>query len=278
MNGLGESPDHTPEVIHLSGVSVVREGQIILDTVDWVVHRDDRWVLLGANGSGKSTLLRVAGMALLPTRGSVAVLGERYGHTDARLLRRRIAVVSQALLRQLRPSLTAHEIVLTGRTAALEPWWDAYTPEDHAAADRLLASPEVDPDRPFAVLSEGERQQVLLARALMGRPELLLLDEPAAGLDLGARERLVTRLAALTADPTAPPLVLVTHHVEEIPPGTTHVGFLAAGRVLAAGPLEDVLTDAQISACFGLPISLQNSAGRWSARTTLPGLSLSTAR
>jgi iron complex transport system ATP-binding protein len=254
-------------------VAVVRDGRAILDDVDWDVGSGERWAVLGPNGSGKTTLLHVAGMRLLPTRGEVEVLGARYGRTDARALRARVALVSGAILRSLRPTLSAHDVVLTGRHAALEPWWHRYDAEDHARADRLLAESGLGrvSSQEFGVLSEGERQQVLLARALMGEPELLLLDEPAAGLDLGARERLVGRLAALAAAPDGAPLVLVTHHVEEIPPGTTHVALVRAGRIIEAGPAGSVLTSAAVSRCFDVAVTVQRSGGRWTARARRDG-------
>ena len=207
-------------------------------------------------------------MRLLPTAGGVEVLGERYGRTDARALRRRIAFVSGALLRSLRPAITAHDIVLTGRFAALEPWWQRYEPEDHQRAHRLLAEAGMAEasERTFAVLSEGERQLVLLARALMGEPELILLDEPAAGLDLGNRERLLSRLATLAADPAAPAMALVTHHLEEVPPGTTHALLLRGGRVVVSGPVGDVVTSETVSACFEVPVVVERADGRWAAR------------
>jgi iron complex transport system ATP-binding protein len=261
-------------VVRLCQVYVVRDGMAVLDGIDWEVGPGQRWAVLGPNGSGKTTLLRVAGMQLLPTRGSVEVLGETSGRTDARDLRRRVAFVSGALLRSLRPTITAHDIVLTGKFAALEPWWHHYEGIDHARADRLLAEAGMaeTSGRTFEVLSEGERQQVLLARALMGRPEVLLLDEPAAGLDLANRERLVARLASLAADPAVPPVVLVTHHVEEIPPGTTHGALLRRGRLMAAGPIAEVLTSEAVSACFELDVRVEHSAGRVTARAVgLPG-------
>jgi iron complex transport system ATP-binding protein len=252
---------------------VVRDGRPILDEVDWEVWPGERWAVLGPNGSGKTTLLHVAGMRLLPTRGTVEVLGAQYGRTDARALRTRVALVSQAMLRSLRPTLSAHDVVLTGRYAALEPWWHHYGTADHARADALLLEAGLGrvSSQEFGVLSEGERQQVLLARALMGAPELLLLDEPAAGLDLGARERVVAHLAALAAEPEASPLVLVTHHVEEIPPRTTHVALLRAGRVICTGATETVLTSATVSACFDVPVTVERSGGRWTARASLGG-------
>lgn len=263
-------PDGPAPAVSLRGVSVVRDGRAILDAVDWEVLPGERWAVLGPNGSGKTTLLHVAGMRLLPTRGTVVVLGARYGRADARMVRTRVAFVSQAVLRSLRPTLSAHDVVLTGRYAALEPWWHRYGPDDHRRANELLVEAGLGPVscQEFGVLSEGERQQVLLARALMGQPELLLLDEPAAGLDLGARERLVTRLAAVAGAPDTVPLVLVTHHVEEIPPGTTHVGLLRAGRIMTAGSAETVLTSHNVSACFDVPVTVQRDAGRWTARAS----------
>ncbi len=211
----------------------MRDDNPLLHDITWTVQAGERWALLGPNGSGKTTLLRVAGSALWPTRGTVHILGERLGKVDMRLLRQRIAVVSAAVTRALRPTLSAIDVVLTGRHAALETWWNEYTDDDRAEADRLLHEAGFGGDafdqRPFGLLSEGERQQVLLARALMGSPELVLMDEPAAGLDLGARERLIGRLAALAEDPAVPPLVLVTHHAEEIPPGVTPCRALARG-------------------------------------------------
>jgi iron complex transport system ATP-binding protein len=250
------------------GVGVVREGRALLRAVDWQVHADERWVVLGPNGSGKTTLLSVAAMRLLPTVGQVAVLGQRYGRCDARAVRQRVALVSAALTRQIRPAISAHDVVVTGRSGALEPFWQDTTDADHRRAAVLLAEGGLGDaaERPFGVLSEGERQQVLVARALMGQPELLLLDEPAAGLDLGARERLLARLAAVAADPSSPPMVLVTHHVEEIPPGTTHAALLRAGAVLAAGPIDDVLRSETVSACFGVEVVVARSGDRWHAR------------
>lgn len=260
-----------PAPVRLRGVGVVRDGVAILDAVDWEMGPGERWVVLGPNGSGKTTLLRVAGMRLLPTRGTVEVLGETYGRSDARAVRRRVAFVSQAILRGLRPTLAAHDVVLTGRDAALETWWYRYDEDDHRRARHLLEAAGLAgaAERPFGVLSEGERQQVLLARALMAEPELLLLDEPAAGLDLGARERLVTRLAVLAADPETPPLALVTHHVEEIPPGITHGALLRGGRLVAVGPIDEVLTTTAVSSCFGVPITVRRSNGRWTAHAAI---------
>jgi iron complex transport system ATP-binding protein len=253
----------------LEGVSVIRDGVVILDDVDFEVRRSERWVILGPNGSGKTTLLSVLGMRLLATRGTVEVLGQRAGHTDARTMRRRVAFVSQAVLRQLRPTMSTLEAVISGRHAALETWWNEYTEQDFEKARELLEGARLAAreDVDFGLLSEGERQQVLLARSLMADPEMLLLDEPAAGLDLSARERLVTRLAALASDPRTPPMVLVTHHTEEIPPGTSHVALMRNARVERRGPIRDVLVDDSLSGCFGTDLHVEIVGERWFARS-----------
>jgi len=254
--------------LSLRGVTVRREGVPVLAGVDWCVDANDRWVILGPNGSGKTTLLQVAAARLWPTTGTVEVLGARLGAVDVRTLRPRVALVSGAVTRQLRADLPARDVVVSGRHGALETWWHRYSPEDWAKADGLLARAGVGEirDRPFGVISEGERQHVLLARALMSDPELVLLDEPFAGLDLGARERLLVQLGALAAEPGGPPVVLVTHHCEEIPPGFTHGGLVSRGRLVAAGPLDRVMTSAQVSACFGVPVTVGCTGGRWWSR------------
>ena len=247
-------------------------GAVILDGVDWVVSPGDRWVIVGANGSGKTSLLRLAGAQSRPSMGTVDVLGERLGRTDLRELRRRIGVASAAISEQLRPALSAHDTVVTARHGALEPWWHDYDADDHARADELLDAMgcAAFAQRPLATLSQGERQRVLLARALMPRPGLLLLDEPAAGLDLPAREGLVARLAVLTADATAPPMVLVTHHVEEIPPGTSHALLLRRGRLVASGAIDATLTAEALSDAFELPVRVEHRDGQWAAWASRP--------
>jgi iron complex transport system ATP-binding protein len=257
-------------LIRVDGVSVVRDGTALIEDITWEVRAGERWALLGPNGSGKTTLLRVVGSALWPTRGVVEILGERLGRVDMRVLRQRIATVSASISRSLRPELSALDVVLTGRYAVLETWWHEFSTDDRAEADRLLRRAGFGGDsfdgRSFGLLSEGERQQVLLARALMGRPELLLMDEPAAGLDLGARERLVGQLSALADDPSVPALVLVTHHLEEIPAGITHAALLRDGSMVASGPVDNVLTSSVVSDAFGIDVAVEHSAGRWSAR------------
>jgi iron complex transport system ATP-binding protein len=259
--------DHSP-VIALCAVGVRREGTVVLDNVDWVVLPGERWVILGPNGSGKTTLLTLAAARLWPSSGSVEILGARLGRVDVRTLRPRISLVSGSVTRQLRADLPARHVVVSGLHGALETWWHTYSDRDWDEADRLLAEAGFASigSRPFGVISEGERQHVLLARALMSSPELLLLDEPAAGLDLGARERLVSRLGVLAADPASPPTVLVTHHCEEIPRGFTHAGLVRQGRLMASGPLEEVVTSALVSDCFDLDVTVGQHDGRWWSR------------
>lgn len=255
--------------VRLEDVSVVRNGTVILDGVSMAIRPHERWVLLGPNGSGKTTLLSVVGMRFLPTRGAVEVLGETAGRTDTREMRKRIVFVSQSLLRQLRPTMSVLDAVISGKCAALETWWNEYSAQDRARAMSLLTDARLGayPERAFGLLSEGERQQVLLARALMAEPELLLMDEPAAGLDLAARERLVSRLGAIVADSAMPPMVLVTHHTEEIPPGTTHAALMRSARVVASGPVRDVINDENLSSCFDTAIRVEEFDGRWFARS-----------
>jgi iron complex transport system ATP-binding protein len=256
-------------LVELESVVLLRDGERVLGELDWIARADERWVVLGPNGSGKTSLVSLAGAQTFPSLGRATVLGEELGKTDMRALRRRIGWVSGALLRSLRPRFTAHEIVMMGRHGALEPWWHDYDDADRARAHALLAAAGHAgiAERPLAVLSEGERQQVMLARALMQSPDFLILDEPFAGLDLGARERLVSRLDALANDPTAPPFVLVTHHVEEIPRAASHAILLEKGRVIAQGAIDDVLASEAPSRAFGLPLDVrrEGSRGRWRA-------------
>jgi iron complex transport system ATP-binding protein len=253
--------------LEFSNVGLVRGDTVILDGINWAVAEGDRWIVLGANGSGKTSIIRIASLYLHPSTGDVDVLGERLGRVDVRRHRRRIGVVSASFADLLRPGLTAIEIVMTAKNAALEPWWHQYDGADRTRAVELLdrfgcASLA---EHPFATLSSGERQRVQLARTLMTDPGLLLLDEPTAGLDLGGREDLVHRLSALAADPSTPATVLVTHHVDEIPPGYDHVLLLRGGRVTAAGPIDDVLTSTALSECFGIDVTLERRDGRFSA-------------
>jgi iron complex transport system ATP-binding protein len=254
--------------LSLAGVSLVLDGTRVLEGVDWRVARDERWVVLGPNGAGKTTLLRVAALYQHPSQGTVEVLGARLGRCDVRTLRERVAFSSPALAAALEPSMTARDVVMTARYAALAPWWHAYTDADRARADELLARfgcAALAAHR-FPTLSAGERQRVLLARTLMNEPGIVLLDEPTAGLDVGGREELVRDLAAWALDPGRPPLVLVTHHLEEIPPGFTHALVLRDGRVLAAGPLPDTVTSEVLTDAFGLGLVVEERSGRYAAR------------
>ena len=253
--------------LRLADVGVVRDGSTILHGIDWTVADGERWIVLGANGSGKTTLVRIASLYLHPSTGTVEVLGEQLGRVDVRRHRRRIGVVSASFADLLRPGLTATEVVMTAKFAALEPWWHTYEDADRAKAVELLGrfGCAALAEHHFTTLSSGERQRVQLARTLMTDPGLLLLDEPTAGLDLGGREDLVQRLAALARDPATPATILVTHHVDEIPGGYDHVLLLKDGRVLAAGPIDDALTSESLSDCFGLAVTLERRGGRWSA-------------
>ncbi len=261
-------PDGPGIVLRLSGVGIRRDGRWILDGIDWTVRSGERWAIVGPNGSGKTTLLQVASTYLWPTRGSVEVLGKRLGRVDARELRRRIGLVSAALANEIDASLTATDIVLSARHAALAPWWAAYSAADEARADAALARLGLGglERRTFATLSSGERQRVLIARTLMTDPELVLLDEPAAGLDLGAREALVARIAELTADPAIGAVALVTHHIEEVPPGFSHALVMAGGRVVAAGPIASTLSGPVLSAAYGIGLQVDSVDGRYWAR------------
>lgn len=258
----------TSVAFSLANVSVYRDGVALLHAIDWRVQADERWVVLGPNGSGKTTLCQVASMDLHPSRGRVQALGETLGRTDVRALRARIGVTSDAVSTQVKPHLVARDVVMTAKFGALDPCWHRYDDADEVRAraqlDRLGCGTLAL--RTFGTLSSGERQRVLVARALMPDPELLILDEPTAGLDLAGREALVTALSAVASDPDAPATVLVTHHVDEIPPGFTHVLLLAGGRCVAAGPLLPTLTAETLSHCFGLPLRVEHRDGRWSAR------------
>ncbi len=254
--------------LRFDAVSLQLDGTRVLDRVDWEVRPNERWVILGANGAGKTSLLRVASLYEHPSSGTVDVLGQRLGRTDVRTLRERIAFSSPALAAKLEPSMTAVEVVMTARYAALAAWWHRYTDADRARASRLLDEWRCGSlaDHRFPTLSAGERQRVLLARTLMNEPGIVLLDEPTAGLDVGGREELVRDLAGWALDRSRPPLVLVTHHLEEIPPGFTHALVLREGRVTAQGRLADVATSAVLSDAFGLPLCVDARDGRYSAR------------
>jgi iron complex transport system ATP-binding protein len=260
--------DPDPAIVEVRGVTVRRGGRTILGPLDWRVGPGERWAVIGANGSGKTTLLSVVGLTLWPTSGTVDVLGARYGRVDSREVRRRIGAAGSAVELHLRDDLTPIDLVMTARHAATEPWWHIFTDADRARARELLGRLGIAAvaDHPFGTLSAGERRRVSIARALMPDPNLLLLDEPAASLDLGARETLLRDLSLLAGDERPAAIVLVTHHVEEIPAGFTHALVLCAGALVGAGPLAGVLTDDVLSRAFQLPIAVQHRDGRTWAR------------
>jgi len=247
----------------------IRRGQAtLLDRVSWRVDEGDRWVILGPNGAGKTTLLQVASAQIHPTAGVAGILDEVLGTVDVFELRPRIGLTSAALAERIPRSERVHDVVVSASYGVVGRWREAYDELDHDRAGQLLT--EVGAlhlvDRTFGTLSEGERKRVQIARALMADPELLLLDEPAAGLDLGGREDLVSTLSVLASDPASPTTVLVSHHVEEIPPAFTHALLLRRGQVVAAGPVAEVVTEANLATAFGMPLALSHEDGRWSAR------------
>lgn len=255
-------------IIRLEGVSVRRSGRTILGPLDWAVNAGERWVVLGANGSGKSTLLSVVDMSLWPTTGRVEVLGERYGRIDVRDHRRRIGLAGSAVEGSFRDDLPPTDLIMTARHAATEPWWHDYTDADRERARELairFGLGEVM-GHPYGTLSAGERRRTSIARAMMPDPELLLLDEPTTSLDLGARETLLRDLTALAEAPEPAAIVLVTHHVEEIPAGFGHALVLRHGSIVAGGPMADVLTDDVLSVAYDLPILVERRGGRATAR------------
>ena len=255
-------------VVELAEVSVVRGGSRLVDGVDWVVDETDRWVVIGPNGAGKTTLLQVLAAQIHPTTGVAGLLGDVLGTVDVFELRPRIGLTSAALADRLPRSERVSDVVVSASYAVLGRWREQYDELDYKRAESLLAELGIGhlSDRTFGTLSEGERKRVQIARALMTDPELMLLDEPAAGLDLAGREQLVRSLSSIATAVDSPAMVLVTHHVEEIPPGFTHVLLLKQGRVVAAGPIDQALTAKTLSETFDLPLSLDHRDGRWSAR------------
>lgn len=257
-------------VLQFVDVSVRRGSKLLLDGINWTVEEDERWAVLGANGAGKTTLLNVAAASLHPTSGEAYVLGERLGRVDVFELRPRIGLATAAIAGRIPAGELVSDVVVSAGYSVLGRWREAYGRLDVRRASKLLDRLGVGhlTERTFGTLSEGERKRVQIARALMTDPELLLLDEPAAGLDLGGREDLIRRLTRFAADPDAPASVLVTHHVEELPPGISHVLLLRDGRTVASGLARDVLTNENLSATFGLPLLVEQHEGRWYARAT----------
>jgi len=255
-------------VVELAGVSIVRNGSTLINNISWEIDESDRWVIIGPNGAGKTTLLQVISAQIHPSSGVAGLLGEVLGTVDVFELRPRIGLTSAALAERIPRGERVHDVVVSASYAVVGRWREQYDELDHERASELLAQLGIDrlANRTFGTLSEGERKRVQIARALMTDPELLLLDEPAAGLDLAGRESLVTALGELAQDQYAPATVLVTHHVEEIPNGITHAMLLKAGEVMAAGPLRDTLTADNLTKTFEVDLSLVEADGRWAAR------------
>ncbi len=246
----------------------MRGGATLVNDITWRVDEADRWVIIGPNGAGKTTLLQVLAAQIHPSSGVAGLLGEVLGTVDVFDLRPRIGLTSAALAERIPRGERVHDVVVSASYAVVGRWREAYDELDHQRADELLGQLRIDglADRTFGTLSEGERKRVQIARALMTDPELLLLDEPAAGLDLAGRESLVKTLSDLALDEYAPASVLVTHHVEEIPAGITHALLLKNGEIVSAGPLRDTLTAENLTATFELNLSLTETDGRWAAR------------
>jgi iron complex transport system ATP-binding protein len=259
---------NTDAVLQFADVTVRRGSKVLLDRIDWTVEEDERWAVLGANGAGKTTLLQIASAVLHPTSGEAYVFGERLGRVDVFELRPRIGLASSMIADRIPAGERVLDVVVSAGYSVLGRWREAYGRLDVRRAGRLLERLGVGAlgERTYGTLSQGERQRVQIARALMTDPELLLLDEPAAGMDLGGREDLLRRLTRFAADPDAPASVLVTHHVEELPPGISHILLLRDGRIVASGLAHDVLTDEHLSATFGLPLKVERRDHRWYAR------------
>jgi iron complex transport system ATP-binding protein len=266
-DGNGTDPDL---LIDFARVSLRRGGNTLVGPITWSVELDERWVVIGPNGAGKTSLLRIAAATEHPSSGTAYVLGERLGRTDMSELRARVGLSSSALSQRIPDSEVVRDLVVSAGYAVLGRWREDYEDVDYAQAIDMLESVGAEhlAERTYGTLSEGERKRVLIARSLMTDPELLLLDEPAAGLDLGGREELVARLTDLAADPDAPAMVLVTHHVEEIPVGFSHALILSEGKAVASGLLTEVLTAENLSKAFGQSIALDVIDGRYFARRT----------
>lgn len=264
---------HDPEIdpdllLDFRDVLLRRDRKVLVGPVTWSVELDERWVVLGPNGAGKTSLLRIAAAMEHPTSGYAAILGERLGRVDVSELKARIGLSSAALAQRIPDNEVVRDLVVSAGYAVLGRWREEYEEMDTARAVDMLETLGAEhlSERTYGTLSEGERKRVLIARALMTDPELLLLDEPAAGLDLGGREELVARLGELAADPDAPAMVLVTHHVEEIPPGFSHALLLSEGGIIAQGLLADVMTSENLSHAFGQSIVVEMIDGRYFAR------------
>lgn len=254
-------------VLRFSDVTYVRNGRPILGGINWEVDETQRWVILGPNGAGKTTLLRIATANDYPTTGTVEVLGERLGTFDIWEFRNRLGFASTATARRIPANETVRDLVMTAAYGVEGRWNEQYDEMDARQANRILAEWQLTDlaEAPFGTLSDGERKRAMIARAVMTDPEMLLLDEPSASLDLGARERLLQMLSGFAQSPSSPAMIMVTHHVEEIPPGFTHVLLISDGLVQAAGPIATTLTEENLAATFGMQFELSNDRGRYAA-------------
>lgn len=255
-------------VLQLSDVSIVRDGTVILDSLSWTVEGDERWVILGPNGAGKTTLLQVAAALMHPSSGTAKILDDTLGRVDVFDLRPRIGLASTAMAKRIPRSETVLNVVLTAAYSVTGRWNEAYEDIDIRRAQRVLAEWKLDTleNRRFGDLSDGEQKRVQIARSVMTDPELLLLDEPAASLDVGGREELLQLLGGYASAPGAPAMIMVTHHVEEIPPGFDHALLLSKGTIAAAGPIDEVITSDRLSETFGLALQVEHKDGRFTAR------------
>jgi iron complex transport system ATP-binding protein len=259
----------THRVLSLSGVSLRRGERVILGPLDFAVQAGERWVILGPNGAGKSSLLNILATRIFPSQGSVHILDKEMGRFDLFELRTRIGVCAGLVAEDIPEDELVKDVVLTAAYAILGRWNESYDLWDESRAVALLTTFGVRElaDRAYGTLSEGERKRVQISRALMADPELLLLDEPTAGLDLGGREDLLRRFGQFSTDPSAPATILVTHHIEEIPVGTTHALILKDGLIAVSGPVAQVITSEHMSAVFGLPIEVTTDGNRFFARS-----------
>ena len=257
-------------VLAMQGVSVIRGQRRILGPLDFQIRNGERWVVLGPNGAGKSTLLNILATRVFPTTGTVKILDQEMGKVDLFDLRTRIGICASLLAEDIPDDEIVRDVVLTAAYAVLGRWNETYDLWDESRAVALLTTFGVRElaDRRYCTLSDGEKKRVQIARALMADPELLLLDEPTAGLDLGGREDLLNRFAKFSSDPMAPASIVVTHHIEEIPVGTTHALIIKDGTIAVSGPISDVITTEHMSAVFGINILVSAENGRFFARSS----------